>query len=461
MSCDASVQTIGADENSAIRIMSCDASVQASDDSAASTRHAATSHPEWTLDAWLASCSVTDVLVTLLAEHMGATVRNSRDGLLAAVTSEEQLCRTLNDLRATTRLASALWVGIESLRASSETPAAATTSTSRFAQDATSLLRYGGLETYYGGLERIVGVPDPRASQALCAEHTQRADSPLCFTSPNYQVATTSAIEYAFVATPEHCPTDGWPAEAVQMPTGASPRTVLTLGELTSRLAPPNGRLVQLQEAPVTIEEAQGARLYTGPCFVKYNFVLRTRSSRGMSGDGQGQDAEQALVELTRGNLYTTTLFLINSSVVKLGKLTAATPVYRGISGRALPDEFWTRNEFGVRGGIEPGFMSTSTDKSVAQHYAAAGRSTGFVFEIQQGMIDRGADLSIISQYPHEREILFAPLTGLEVQSTRVEGAVLFIAVRLSVNLRSLTFDEVCPALSVHDSYPLVHLSCT
>ena len=45
-------------------------------------------------------------------------------------------------------------------------------------------------------------------------------------------------------------------------------------------------------------------------------------------------------------------------------------------------------------------------------------------------MIDRGADISSFSQYPHEREILFAPLTGIEVQGTRVEGAGLVVAVR-------------------------------
>ena len=41
------------------------------------------------------------------------------------------------------------------------------------------------------------------------------------------------------------------------------------------------------------------------------------------------------------------------------------------------------------------------------------------------GMVDRGADISWLSQYPHEKEILFAPLTGLEVQGSRVDGSVL------------------------------------
>ena len=42
-------------------------------------------------------------------------------------------------------------------------------------------------------------------------------------------------------------------------------------------------------------------------------------------------------------------------------------------------------------------------------------RSRGLIFEIQMGMVDRGADLSWLSQYPHEKEICFPPLTGLEV----------------------------------------------
>ena len=45
----------------------------------------------------------------------------------------------------------------------------------------------------------------------------------------------------------------------------------------------------------------------------------------------------------------TTTLHCINSTIVKLGKLTEVRKVYRGISGGVLPDEFWTPNMFNVR----------------------------------------------------------------------------------------------------------------
>ena len=60
--------------------------------------------------------------------------------------------------------------------------------------------------------------------------------------------------------------------------------------------------------------------------------------------------------------------------------------------GRVLPKEFWEENKFGVRGGIESAFMSTTLDEEVALSYAAGG-GAGFVLEIQQGMVDRGADI--------------------------------------------------------------------
>ena len=81
-------------------------------------------------------------------------------------------------------------------------------------------------------------------------------------------------------------------------------------------------------------------------------------------------------------------------------------------------------------------------NREVAMQYAASG-GRGIVFEIQQGMIDRGADIWWLSQYPHEAEILFAPLTGLEVQSTSCEETVLVVGVSLSVNLASLTIEQV------------------
>ena len=215
-----------------------------------------------------------------------------------------------------------------------------------------------------------------------------------------------------------------------------------------------NGKLRALGEPEMTLAEAMGLRLYTGPLFVKYNSVLRGLNSevgflqKQLVGLCCAAGVSEQLGKISfvqakdKVNRYTTTLHVINSGIVKTSKLTFASKVYRGVSGMALPDAFWQANSHGVRGGIEGAFMSTTKDRRVAMQYAASG-GKGIVFEIQQGMIDRGADVSWASQYPHEAEILFAPLTGLEVQSTRVHGSVLVVGVSLSVNLSSLTIEQV------------------
>ena len=174
-------------------------------------------------------------------------------------------------------------------------------------------------------------------------------------------------------------------------------------------------------------------------------------------------------------NLYTTTLHAINSAIIKLGKLTEAKTVYRGIGGKALPKEFWEKNRFGVRGGVEPAFMSTTLNREVAMTYAS-GSDVGIVLAIRQGMVNRGADISWLSQYPHEKEcaaalaqssqtlhtlshkaahlpdalrppccgrILFGPLTGIEVLSTRIDGSVVVIECDFSINLTALTLEQV------------------
>lgn len=58
---------------------------------------------------------------------------------------------------------------------------------------------------------------------------------------------------------------------------------------------------------------------------------------------------------------------------------------------------------------------STTTDRDVAMRYAGSGK-VGMVFEIQMGMVDRGAELKWLSQYPGEAEICFAPLTVTHCQ---------------------------------------------
>ena len=235
----------------------------------------------------------------------------------------------------------------------------------------------------------------------------------------------------------------GWPTEgklrhlppAERSKLGRSP---LPLHALAHALHRRNEQLESVDAAPLAQEEIIAGRLYTGPCYCKYNAVLRG------SVEGAKLDAHKQFVELCHTNVYATTLHAINSAITKLSKIQQVAKVYRGIRDGVLPSAFWEPNDMNVRGGVEFAFMSTSLDAQVAMAYARGGDGgASLVFEIQMGMVDRGADLSWLSQYPLEREILFAPLTGLEVQGTRVEDSTLVVEVKLSVNMRSLTIEDV------------------
>ena len=89
-------------------------------------------------------------------------------------------------------------------------------------------------------------------------------------------------------------------------------------------------------------------------------------------------------------------LHVLNSAVVKCSKLTRAAPVYRGSARGVLPESFWAKNAQGVRGGVDAAFMSTTRDRQVAVGYAAGG--TPMILEMEQGMVDRGAELAWLSQ---------------------------------------------------------------
>eukprot|EP00962_Isochrysis_galbana_P003816 scaffold1069_cov129-Isochrysis_galbana.AAC.4 len=299
-------------------------------------------------------------------------------------------------------------------------------------------LSFSGLDTFFGGLENLVGAPAPKVHEAMQAEHTDRVDSYAPFVTGNYGIQTTSKQEWCFVVMPDPLT---WQTEAIGKIEDKHRRKPQPLSEFVSARNDVNLLLKGLKQPEMTEEELIGGRLYTGPLFVKYNSVLRGCRESDPPGLREPFKKLCGGPQDEKPNLYTTTLHVINSCIIKLSKLTKATPVYRGLAGKSLPDSFWTANDFGVRGGIEAAFMSTTTDRSVAMGYAKG--KTGLLFEMRMGMVDRGADLAWLSQYPHEKEVLFGPLSGLEVQSTRVEGSVQIVQMQLSINLASLTIEQV------------------
>jgi hypothetical protein len=123
-------------------------------------------------------------------------------------------------------------------------------------------------------------------------------------------------------------------------------------------------------------------RVLCSPDCAQYNSVLRAKSKVPFLVD--------QWKALCRGNNYVTTIHAINSCVIKLSKLTKAGKVWRGIKDAMLPNDFWVPNEMGVRGGIEYGFSSTTTDKEQAVFYANVGSKAGdakTLFEMRMGMV--------------------------------------------------------------------------
>jgi hypothetical protein len=393
----------------------------------------------WTTSSWIDSLNIVNAAVAaaMLGDGIGhedelVTIRR-----LAGTGNRNSLLKRLKKHRVLETLADGLWPALVAL--SQQEAATGEMLQSKFVQEGNSFqLSYGGLDEFFGGLEGKVGSPDPRVRHAMKQEHSVRADSFELFTTSNYSMETCAETEWRFVAEPES--SNNWPSEGRPALVSGQPcvRSALPLSALEGAMHTKNCSLRASSQTEMILEEAIAGRLYTGPMFMKYNAILRGITS-------QVPPLVKAFESLCKGNTYTTTLHVINSAVVKLSKLTVATTVYRGIAGGMLPQSFWESNQFGVKGGIEPGFMSTTTDRAVAVAYAgSAGPGKARVcLELRQGMVERGAELDWLSQYPHEREILFAPLAGLEVQDTRVEDDILVVQVRASVNLVSATIEQV------------------
>ena len=179
--------------------------------------------------------------------------------------------------------------------------------------------------------------------------------------------------------------------------------------------------------------EILAVRLYTGPMYELYNHVLRAAQIKPapgsltepaqLTGDrtyphGPGRTSTGVLSDGKTAGRFVTTIHSINSAILKLSQLTPIATVYRGCSGRDMPEQLLRPDAWGSKLGIEYGLMSTTTSKAVALHYSKdrdAERGLSYVMEFEMDGLNRGAMIQFLSQYPKEEEVLFGPLTGLEV----------------------------------------------
>jgi hypothetical protein len=144
------------------------------------------------------------------------------------------------------------------------------------------------------------------------------------------------------------------------------------------------------------LEEAHVAalRLYTSTAYGRINIPLRNQE---------------------KPHPFAATTIFLSEALKKLRSVHAGQEAsehhefWRGMKNLQLTEDFMKH------GGTELGCMSTSTDKDIVASYARSQQPLVFRV-ISEGFMSRGADISWLSVYPGEAEILYPPLTYLKFE---------------------------------------------
>ena len=232
---------------------------------------------DWRAANWLTSEGCATVLANaLLGQHNGDELEAMR-ALGRSATLEKELLSRL--VAATGPLATQLAPRLVQL--ATVEPATSGEMQTKFSQETRGMLEYANLNMFFGGLEALVGSPSPKVKEVMEQEHTASIDSEREFTTSNYGMCTTSAVEWVFVASPDSVPPGGFPMEeklralskfddALDLPaelaalrdSGARPRRPMPMADLEAAVKEhANDKLAKLGEPKMSTEEALGLRM--------------------------------------------------------------------------------------------------------------------------------------------------------------------------------------------------------
>jgi len=381
------------------------------------------------LKEWLGSVGILDAFAQELERFVKKDGVSHRDVLLSvSELSHTQVNDVCDNIR--TRVGPMMTEAVARLKGMSTVLYNPVEANQKFAMmDGAFTGSFAEVNEFFKGLDGHIGLPSPRVFEMMELEHTASADSKDPFITSNYGgTETHPALEWEFVNNP--------------VPSKQYPGILRKPLDLDIFLKHETARQARLEKAEII-----ALRLFTGPMFMKYNAKLR--------------NAPEAGVKALKGNGYVTTIHAVVSAVLKLSriwKLPHDRKVFRGLGGMLLPDKFWNEDKYGCRGGVEFALMSTTIKRDVAIQYSGQELGRPTIFEIEVGQVDRGASLSWVSQYPMEEEIVMPPLSNLEVVGdARMEesehGLIMVIPLRINVNLKSLTINEL------KERRKLLHLS--
>ena len=168
------------------------------------------------------------------------------------------------------------------------------------------------------------------------------------------------------------------------------------------------------EHALLTLDEVLALRLYSGPAFQPINCFLRQIAT--LNGKIRTELAHHPALT------FAATVAHLCSGIRKLAAVATSSevgaPVWRGVRG-ALPKGFFEPDAHGHVAAVEMGFMSCSKRRHTPIEYMGAEGENVLWTILQSGEDDEGfhsgADISILSQFAAEEEVLFPPVTQLLV----------------------------------------------
>jgi hypothetical protein len=246
----------------------------------------------WSLEAWLQSVPMAKIVSSALLKHLkaGAPAGTDPAGLEHAFMDQlgtsgdlATFMALLKDALVLEEIADALFASAKKLARKSEEArkralrsaekgdfddedAKVLAFASKFVDDGAHELVMGDLSTFFRQLTGLVGPPSQASIETMREEHCTRADYKVEFEAGNYGTRTTSHAEFVFVADGAAAPVEARIAESHRR----KPRTVASYASGRSAA---DGKLAKLGVEPISDAEFVGARLYTGPLYVRLDLT--------------------------------------------------------------------------------------------------------------------------------------------------------------------------------------------
>jgi hypothetical protein len=184
---------------------------------------------------------------------------------------------------------------------------------------------------------------------------------------------------------------------------------------IRQRRADGHGLALREVDAMLSRDEVLAARLYSGPAFQPVNEFLRQLAHL----HGALRTALARLPSVT----FVATVGHLCRAIRKLAAVATPSeveaPLYRGVRGE-LPKGFWLPDDQGLVCATDTAFMSTSRNRQTPVGFMTEG-GPNLLWQLQpkkesDAAFHRGADISTLSQFSEEEEVLFPPYTMLNVQ---------------------------------------------